>query len=186
MSTVVAIAIAMGIGTLISLGIESAGLTLPAYVGAMIAAAAIRNADDRLRLLRLSPELVEEIGNVSLYLFIVMALLTLKLWEITRLALPMLVMLAVQVALVWFACTALVFRVMGRDYQAAVMAGGFCGFMLGTTANAVACMDTLARKFGPAPRAFIVVPLVGAFLIDFTNALVITTTTDLVRYLLGG
>jgi ESS family glutamate:Na+ symporter len=70
---------------------------------------------------------------------------------------------------------------MGRDYEAAVMAGGFCGFMLGTTANAMACMDVLVRKFGPAPRAFIVVPLVGAFLIDFTNAVVITALVNLVR-----
>jgi glutamate:Na+ symporter, ESS family len=184
MATVVAIAIAMGVGTLISLAIESAGLTLPSYVGAMIAAAAIRNLDDRFHVLRLSPELVDDIGNVALYLFIVMALMTLRLWEIARLALPMIAMLAIQIALVWFLCTALVFRAMGRDYQAAVMAGGFCGFMLGTTANAIACMDTLAKKFGPAPRAFIVVPLVGAFLIDFTNALIITTMTDLVRWLL--
>jgi ESS family glutamate:Na+ symporter len=70
---------------------------------------------------------------------------------------------------------------MGKTYDSAVMAGGFCGFMLGTTANAMACMDVLTRKFGPAPRAYIVVPIVGAFLIDFTNALVITTITNMLR-----
>jgi glutamate:Na+ symporter, ESS family len=183
--TVIAVAIAMGVGTLISALIESLGLTLPAYVGAMIAAAVIRNLDDRFNFLGISAELVEEVGNVSLYLFIVMALLTLRLWELASLALPMLVLLAAQVALIWFMCATLAFRVMGKDYEAAVMAGGFCGFMLGTTANAVACMDALTSKFGPAPRAFIVVPLVGAFLIDFTNALVITTMTDFVRYLLA-
>jgi ESS family glutamate:Na+ symporter len=181
---VIAIAIAMGLGTLISAGIESLGLTLPAYVGAMIAAALLRNFDDVFGVIGISQRMVDDLGNVSLYLFIVMALLTLRLWELVNLALPLLVLLIAQVALVWFMCVWLSFRVMGRDYQAAVMAGGFCGFMLGTTANAMACMDVLTQKYGPAPRAYIVVPLVGAFLIDFTNALVITNTTDFVRYLL--
>ena len=110
-----------------------------------------------------------------------MALLTLRLWELVHLAVPMLVMLAAQVVLVWLLCITLSFRLMGRDYDSAVMAGGFCGFMLGTTANALACMDVLARKYGPSPRAFIVVPLVGAFLIDFTNALIITAMINLLR-----
>jgi ESS family glutamate:Na+ symporter len=181
---VIAIAIAMGVGTLISSAIESMGLTLPAYVGAMIAAALLRNFDDVFGVVGISQRVVDDVGNVSLYLFIVMALLTLRLWELVNLALPLLVLLIAQVVLVWFMCVWLAYRVMGRDYQAAVMAGGFCGFMLGTTANAMACMDVLTQKYGPAPRAYIVVPLVGAFLIDFTNALVITNTTDLVRYLL--
>jgi ESS family glutamate:Na+ symporter len=150
----------------------------------MIAAALLRNFDDVFGVIGISQRMVDDLGNVSLYLFIVMALLTLRLWELVNLALPLLVLLIAQVALVWFMCVWLSFRVMGRDYQAAVMAGGFCGFMLGTTANAMACMDVLTQKYGPAPRAYIVVPLVGAFLIDFTNALVITNTTDFVRYLL--
>jgi ESS family glutamate:Na+ symporter len=86
-----------------------------------------------------------------------------------------------QVALVWLLCITVSFWVMGRDYESAVMAGGFCGFMLGTTANAMACMDVLVRKFGAAPRAYLVVPLVGAFLIDFTNAVIITATMNLFR-----
>ena len=94
--------------------------------------------------------------------------------------LPILGLLAVQVVLVYLLCN-LVFRVMGKDYEAAVMAGGFCGFMLGTTANAMACMGELTNKNGPAPRAFIVVPLVGAFLIDFTNSIIITGMMNWVR-----
>ena len=70
---------------------------------------------------------------------------------------------------------------MGRDYEAAVMSGGFCGFMLGTTANAMACMSVLTEKYGPAPRAFIVVPIVGASLIDFTNAAIITQMANMFR-----
>jgi len=178
---VVAVSIAMGLGTLLSAGFTSLGLILPAYVGAMIAAGVLRNADDRLGILKISQHHLDTIGNISLHLFIVMALLTLRLWELVHLAVPMLVMLAAQVALVWLLCITLSFRLMGRDYDSAVMAGGFCGFMLGTTANALACMDVLARKYGPAPRAFIVVPLVGAFLIDFTNALIITAMINLLR-----
>jgi len=102
-------------------------------------------------------------------------------WELAHLALPILVILIAQVALCWFMCVALSFRVMGRDYEAAVATAGFCGFMLGITTNAVACMEELVEKYGPAPKAFLVVPVVGAFLIDFTNSLIITATANLVR-----
>jgi ESS family glutamate:Na+ symporter len=124
---------------------------------------------------------VDSLGNIALYVFIVMALLTLQLWEIARLALPFLVMLAGQIVLVFVMCIWMSYYVMGRDYESAVMAGGFCGFMLGTTANAMACMEVITQKHGPAPRAFIVVPLVGAFLIDFTNALIITAMANFFR-----
>ncbi|MCC6857600.1 MAG: hypothetical protein IT158_03510 [Bryobacterales bacterium] len=179
--TLILIAVAMGIGSVIGAWLERAGLILPAYIGAMLAAAVLRNLDDRFHWFGVSQHLVDAAGSISLYIFIVMALLTLRLWELVHLALPMVVMLLLQVGLVWLLCGLVTFRSMGRDYEAAVMAGGFCGFMLGTTANAVACMDVLVRKFGPAPRAFIVVPLVGAFLIDFTNAVVITALVNLVR-----
>jgi ESS family glutamate:Na+ symporter len=181
LNNVIAIAVAMGLGTILSMGFERLGLILPSYVGAMIAAAVLRNLDDRLHFARIAQHQIDTVGSISLYLFIVMALLTLRLWELVHLALPMVVMLVLQVALVWVMCMTLSFFAMGRDYEAAVMAGGFCGFMLGTTANAMACMDVLVRKFGPAPRAYIVVPLVGAFLIDFTNALLITAMANLVR-----
>lgn len=181
LNSLIAIAVAMGLGTVLSAGFEKLGLILPAYVGAMIAAAVIRNLDDWCGGARISQHHMDTIGNISLYMFIVMALLTLRLWELAHLALPMLAMLAAQAGLVWMLCTVASFRLMGRDYESAVMAGGFCGFMLGTTANAMACMEVLARRFGPAPRAFIVVPLVGAFLIDFTNALIITTMANLFR-----
>jgi ESS family glutamate:Na+ symporter len=108
-----------------------------------------------------------------LSLFLVLALMTLKLWELAGLALPLITILVVQVALVALVCLP-VFRVMGRDYEAAVMSGGFVGFMLGTTANAMAVMRTLVERYGPAPTAFLVAPMVGAFFIDFTNALIIT------------
>ena len=89
--------------------------------------------------------------------------------------------LLAQVAFCWLMCITMSFRTMGRDYESAVMAAGFCGFMLGITANAIACMEELVEKYGPAPEAFLTVPIVGAFLIDFTNSLIITTMANLLR-----
>jgi len=109
----------------------------------------------------------------------VMALMTLRLWELAGLVVPLLIILAVQVTAIAILCIAVVPRVMGRDYEAAVMASGFCGFMLGTTANAMANMGALVERYGPAPKAFLVVPLVGAFFIDFVNALLITVFLNL-------
>jgi len=165
---------AMAAGSWISAGFTALGITLPAYIGAMLAAAALRNLDDVTGWLRLPHRLLDDLGNAALALFIAMALMTLKLWEIANLALPLAVILAAQVALVALVSLWLVARLMGRDYDAAVMSSGFVGFMLGTTANAMANMGALTEKYGPAPRAYLVVPMVGAFFIDFTNALIIT------------
>ncbi len=181
MNNVIALAVAMGLGSLISLGIQRTGVVLPAYIGAMLAAALIRNLDDRYRLAGLAQHHIDEIGSISLNLFIVMALLGLRLWELVHLALPMLVILTAQVVLVWLLSRLAVFRWMKKDFDAAVMAGGYCGFMLGTTANALASMGVLVEKYGPAPRAILVVSLVGAFLIDFTNATIITAAANLLR-----
>jgi ESS family glutamate:Na+ symporter len=170
----VGLLLAMAIGSWLSKGLSALGLTLPAYIGAMLAAAAIRNLDDASGWLRLPHRLLDDLGNAALALFIAMALMTLRLWELAALALPLALILAAQVLFVALVSLWPTFRVMGRDYDAAVMASGFCGFMLGTTANAMANMGALSERYGPAPRAYLVVPMVGAFFIDFTNALVIT------------
>jgi ESS family glutamate:Na+ symporter len=124
--------------------------------------------------------ILDTIGAIALSLFLALALMTLQLWELAGLALPLLVTLAAQIVLIAISVP-LVFRLMGRDYQAAVMSGGFVGFMLGTTANAMAVMRTLADRYGPAPRAFLVAPLVGAFFIDFANALLVTWGINLLQ-----
>jgi ESS family glutamate:Na+ symporter len=181
MTAVVVVAISMGIGSMISAWFQAAGIILPATIGAMLAGAIVANLDVRFRFARLSDEDVNQIGQISLYLFIVMALVSLRLWEIAQLAAPMLVILIAQVLLCILMCVTLAFWVIGRDYDGAVGAGGFCGFMLGITTNAVAVMEELVEKYGPAPRAFLVVPVVGAFLIDFTNSLIITAMANWVR-----
>lgn len=174
MRNAVVLALAMAIGSVVSGYIQSLGVTLPAYIGAMLVASALRNVDDATRALRIDQRAMEFMGNVALNIFLTVALMDLKLWQLAAVALPLLLILIAQVALVMLGALTLCFYLMGRDYDSAVMAGGFVGFVLGTTANAVANMRALVARFGPAPRAFLVVPLVGAFFIDFTNAIIIT------------
>ncbi len=174
----VAILVAMWIGAWVSKGFTALGLTLPSYIGAMLVAAAIRNLDDLTGWFGFSHRFINNFGIVSLTLFLVMALMTLKLWELAGLVLPLIAILVAQVVLASLAAGP-VFRAMGRNYEAAVMSGGFIGFMLGTTANAMAVMRALVERYGPAPRAFLVAPIVGAFFIDFTNAIIITVFLNL-------
>ncbi|MBM3265382.1 MAG: sodium/glutamate symporter [candidate division Zixibacteria bacterium] len=179
LKNVVLILAAMWVGSWISKAFAAMEITLPAYIGAMIVAAVMRNMDDVTGVLGLSQRTIDNLGSVALSLFISMALMTLKLWEIASLALPLMIMLVAQVALIAMISLWTIHRLMGRDYDAAVMSSGFCGFMLGTTANAMANMEALTEKFGAAPRAFLVVPMVGAFFLDFTNALIITTCINI-------
>lgn len=174
LKSIVVILVAMWIGSGLSRWLASMGVTLPAYIGAMIIAAGFRNLDDATDWLRLSQKVIDDLGAVSLSLFLVLALMTLKLWELAGIALPLLVIVIAQVIVIVVVCLGPVFRLMGKDYDSAVMAGGFCGFMLGTMANAMANMEALVERYGPAPRAFLVVPMVGAFFVDFANALLIT------------
>jgi len=180
LKTMTVILVAMWAGSLLS-GWLGQYVTLPAYIWAMIIAALIRNGDDLLHTLRLDQRVVDDLGTIALSLFLSMALMSLKLWELLDLAIPMLVILVVQVAMMAAFAYFVTFRAMGRDYDAAVMAGGHCGFGLGATPNAVANMEAIVERFGMAPRAFLVLPMVGAFFIDFTNALIITAYIGLVR-----
>jgi len=178
LKALVVILVAMWLGSIVSGWFVSVGVTLPAYIGAMLVAAVIRNVDDRTQLVGLSQRTIDDLGSVALSLFLVLALMTLRLWELAGLALPMVAILAAQIALIVAVCWP-AFRLMGRDYDAAVMGAGLCGFMLGTTANAMANMEALVDRYGPAPRAFLVVPMVGAFFIDFVNAVIITVCLNL-------
>jgi ESS family glutamate:Na+ symporter len=180
MKNVVLLLVAMGLGSWLSAWIQAQGVTLPAYIGAMLVAAVLRNLDDLTGWFGLSMRIQDTIGAITLSLFLALALMTLKLWELAVLALPLLVSLVAQVALIILSVP-LVFRLMGRDYESAVMGGGFVGFMLGTTANAMAVMRTLVERYGPAPRAFLVAPMVGAFFIDFTNGALVTALVNLLE-----
>ena len=171
--------VAMWIGGFVSRALAGVGLTFPSYIGAMVVAAIIRNVDDVSGVFGLSQQTLDDLGNVALSLFLALALMTLRLWELAGLAVPLTVILLVQVALVAVVAAVAVPRFMGRDYESIVMAGGFTGFMLGTSANAMANMSALVERYGPAPKAFLTVPLVGAFFIDFINAVIITFCLNL-------
>jgi glutamate:Na+ symporter, ESS family len=180
LKTLTIILVAMWAGSLLSAWLGRY-VTLPAYIGAMLCAALVRNVADATRILRIEQRTVDDLGTIALSLFLAMALMSLKLWELLDLALPMFVILVVQVTMMGAFALFVTYRLMGRDYDAAVMAAGHCGFGLGATPNAVANMTSLVERFGPAPRAFLVVPMVGAFFIDFTNALVITAYINFVK-----
>jgi ESS family glutamate:Na+ symporter len=181
LKNLVVLLVAMWIGSWLSRGFAAMGFTLPAYIGAMFVAAIIRNFDDVTHWIGLSQRTLDDLGHVALSLFLVLALMTLKLWELAGLVLPLFIVLVGQIILIAIFCIWPVFKFMGRDYEAAVMSSGFYGFMMGTTANAMANMKVLVDKYGRAPRAFLVVPMVGAFFIDFTNALLITVCLNILK-----
>lgn len=168
-------------GVWLSWVFQRAGLLFPPYMGSMVVGVALRNALDLSGRPWIDTELVDQLGALLLGVFLAMAMMSLNLAELAASAGPMLVILFVQVAfMAWFA-SVVTYRLMGRDYDAAVMAGGHCGFGLGATPNAVANMDSLVRRHGPAPRAFVILPPVGAMLIDLTNSLNITWFLNLLK-----
>lgn len=174
MAAVSQVIIAMGLGTILSMLLEKTGLTFPPYIGAMFAAAIIRNVSDFTNAYKVHEEEIDVIGNTSLSIFLAMALMGLQLWQLADLAGPLIVMLVAQASLMGLFAYFVTYNIMGRDYEAAVMACGHCGFGMGATPNAMANMNALSSKFGAAPRAFFILPLIGSLFIDFFNAGIIT------------
>lgn len=165
---------AAGLGDYVSVWLKAiTGVTFPSYIGGMIVAALLRNGIDWVGV-RYPDEEIDVIGNMCLTIFLSAAMATLKLWELVDLALPMIVALAAQIVLMYIFARFIVFPVMGRDYDAAVMTAGFIGFAMGATSNAMASMDAVTRKYGPSPVAYFAVPIVGGMFIDFVNALAIS------------
>ena len=148
--------IAVGIGTIISELLTKTGLTFPIYIGAMIAAAVIRNIGEYSGKFDIYMGEINNLGGICLSLFLGMAMITLKLWQLAELALPMIVMLAAQTVLMAFFAYFVVFNLLGKSYDAAVMTSGFCGFGMGATPNAMANMQAITGVYGPAPTAFMV------------------------------
>lgn len=167
------LAVAIGAGTIVSAWLGKF-MTFPIYIGAMIVAAIIRNVTD-ITGKDMPMEEISTIGSFSLSLFLGLAMMGLKLWQLADLAIPMIVMLVAQTLLMIVFAYFVVFHALGRNYDAAVMTSGFCGFGMGATPNAMANMQAITNKYGPAPTAYFVVPLVGSLFIDFVNTLIITT-----------
>ena len=148
--------------------------TLPQFVWALLFGVLLRNFLTSAFKVNMFDRAIDVFGNASLSIFLGIALLNLKLWQLLDLALPMLIILAVQTAIMALYAYFVTYRFMGKDYDAAVLAAGHCGFGLGATPTAVANMQSVTERFGPSHKAFLIVPMVGAFFIDFVNAFILT------------
>ena len=160
-------------GVQIAEALKGSFLELPAFVCVLFVGVVLRNVLAALGWYEVFERCVSVLGNVSLALFLAMALMSLRLWELATLALPMAVLLVCQTALMASFAILVTFRVMGANHDAAVIAAGHCGFGLGATPTAIANMQAVTDRFGPSRLAFLVVPMVGAFFIDIANAIVI-------------
>ena len=166
--------VALGIGTIIGKYLTLwTGISFPGYIGAMMAAAIIRNVWE-IKEWDVPMEEINTIGGYSLSVFLGLAMMGLKLWQLADLAIPMIVMLVAQTVLMFLAARFVSFNILGRDYDAAVISAGLCGFGMGATPNAMANMQAVTKKNGPSPTAFLVVPLVGSLFIDVFNSTIIT------------
>jgi ESS family glutamate:Na+ symporter len=157
---------------------EGAVITLPSFLWCLIIGLIIRNGGEALGF-RLHDAASDLIGSICLSLFLAWTMMTLDLANVIKLGGPLLIILAFQAVLVAVWAATVSFRVVGRDYESAIISAAFCGFALGATATAIANMQAVTQRHGPAPQAFIVVPVVGAFLIDVMNALALTVFLSL-------
>lgn len=168
------LAIAMGVGTVVSWLLSKTGMSFPVYIGAMIVAAIMRNAGEFTGRFEVPMAAIDDIGGICLSLFLGIAMITLKLWQLAALAVPLVILLVVQVVLMFLFAYFVVFNVMGRNYDAAILSAGTCGFGMGATPNAMANMQALTDRFVPSVKAYILVPIVGSMFADFINSITIT------------
>lgn len=172
--------LAVGLGTIISELLTKTGLTFPIYIGAMIVAAIVRNVGEYSGKFDIYMGEINNLGGICLSLFLGIAMITLKLWQLAELALPLMILLGAQLLLIFLYTYFVVFRVMGKDYDAAVLAAGTCGFGMGATPNAMANMQVLCDRYAPSVKAYLLVPLVGSLFADFINSLVITLFINII------
>ena len=172
--------LAIGLGTIFSWLLTKTGMTFPIYIGAMIAAALFRNIGEYSGKFTIHMGEINDLGGISLSLFLGIAMITLKLWQLASLALPLFILLAVQVLLICCFTYFLLFNIMGRDYDAAVLVAGTCGFGMGATPNAMANMQAICEKYTTSVKAYLLIPLVGSLFADFINSLVITFFINLI------
>ena len=173
-SAVFQLILAIGLGTIFSWLLTKTGMTFPVYIGAMIAAALIRNVGEYSGKFTIYMGEINDIGGISLSLFLGMAMITLKLWQLASLALPLVILLGAQILLMFLFTRFVVFNIMGRDYDAAVLAAGTCGFGMGATPNAMANMQAICDRYAPSVKAYLIIPLIGSLFADFLNSLIVT------------
>lgn len=162
---------------------KGTALQLPTFVWCLFTGVIIRNALAHIFKFRVADSAIDVLGSVGLSIFLAIALMSLKLWELAGLATDVLIILAVQVAFMAFFAIYVTYRAMGKDYDAIVLSAGHCGFGLGATPTAVANMQAITSRFGASHKAFLIVPMVGAFFIDLINASLLKVFLVVVTYL---
>ena len=165
---------AMGLGTILSEFLTKSGMTFPIYIGAMIVAAIMRNYSEFFGKFKIHIGEIEDIGGICLSIFLGIAMITLRLWELASLAIPLIILLLGQTIFIFLFANFIIFNVMGKNYDAAILSAGTCGFGMGATPNAMANMQVLTAKFAPSVKAYLLVPIVGSMFADFLNSLAIT------------
>ena len=171
--------LAIGLGTIFSYFLTKTGLTFPIYIGAMLAAALMRNITEYSGKGTIHMGEINDLGGICLSLFLGMAMITLKLWELATLALPLVILLAAQTLLICVFTYFVIFNVMGRDYDAAVLSAGTCGFGMGATPNAMANMQAICDRYVPSVKAYLIIPLIGSIFADIINSHIITFLINL-------
>lgn len=170
-----ALLIVVAAGSLMSWLLQQTGVTFPTYFGALIVAAIVRNVAEACKLTpKMELDKIVSVGNICLSVFLGMAMVSLKLWELESLALPLVVMLVAQVVAMALIAYFVAFNILGRDYDAAVLVAGICGFGLGATPNAMANMSAVCYKYHYSVKPFLIVPIVGAMFVDLINTGFIT------------
>lgn len=172
LTAILVLAVCVGLGDTVNRFLFAKGVLLPGFLTSMFVGIIITNLAEPFRV-KIQPATIEKFGEVALNVFLAMSLMSMKLWTLATAVGPILLILMAQMLVITFVVVFIVFRLMGRNYDASVISAGFVGLGLGATPVAIANMDAVTSRFGPSPKAFLVVPLVGAFFIDILNALVI-------------
>ncbi len=172
LTAILVLAICVALGDTVNRFLFAKGVLLPGFLTAMFVDIVITNLAETFRI-NIHPVTIDKFGEVALNVFLAMSLMSMQLWTLATAAGPVILVLMVQMLVITLLAVFVVFQIMGRDYDASVISAGIVGLGLGATPVAIANMDGITTRFGPSPRAFLVVPLVGAFFIDILNALII-------------
>ncbi|HHF3489234.1 TPA: sodium/glutamate symporter [Haemophilus influenzae] len=181
--TIAMISVCLLIGQYLDVQTKGTALQLPTFVWCLFTGVIVRNILTNIFRFQVAESAIDVLGSVGLSIFLAIALMSLRLWELAGLAIDVLIVLAIQVAFMAAFAIFITYRAMGKDYDAVVLSAGHCGFGLGATPTAIANMQTITSRFGPSHKAFLIVPMVGAFFIDLINAALLKVSFAVVNML---
>ena len=181
--TIAMISVCLLIGQYLDVQTKGTALQLPTFVWCLFTGVIVRNILTNIFRFQVAESAIDVLGSVGLSIFLAIALMSLRLWELAGLAIDVLIVLAIQVAFMAAFAIFITYRAMGKDYDAVVLSAGHCGFGLGATPTAIANMQAVTSRFGPSHKAFLIVPMVGAFFIDLINAALLKVSFAVVNML---